>query len=154
MFGLLFFCSLKGFCCYCFKWQQTCGERDGGSGGVVTVKKHLSRPFSTLAMRHTACTFPKVSKGTRNRWCIRWCSPSSSTFSPPSLSICLNGGHTNKGGTRHKRSEASRFSLSRRDKTPPKCWTLNQARGQLGSRRTNSQCAFDLFWIFFFFWCF
>lgn len=42
MFGLFFFfLSLKGFCCYCFKWQQRGGERDGGRGGVVTVKRRL-----------------------------------------------------------------------------------------------------------------
>lgn len=33
--------SLKGFCCYCFKWQQRGGEKDGGRGGVVMLKRRL-----------------------------------------------------------------------------------------------------------------
>lgn len=33
--------SLKGFCCYCFKWQQRGGERGGGRGGAVMLKRRL-----------------------------------------------------------------------------------------------------------------
>lgn len=60
---------LKGFCCYCFKWQQRGGERDGGAGGgggVVTVKRswaaqeHRRVPISALI----DFIIPEVSRGT------------------------------------------------------------------------------------------
>lgn len=68
--GWAFFFLVKGFCCYCFKWQQRAGERDGGRDGVVigqkafSMQKHLPFLFSTLSNG----AHSNVSSVTGNRW--------------------------------------------------------------------------------------